>query len=75
MVLECEDGYDSQWAALSSIALKIDCTPDTLRIWLRLYERDAGGGDGGLSTIKRQILWPVCNLSVLFLLSRDRLRR
>ncbi|BDA58046.1 hypothetical protein NUITMVR1_57050 (plasmid) [Raoultella ornithinolytica] len=51
MVLECEDGYDSQWAALSSIAPKIDCTPETLRIWLLLYERDAGGGDGGLSTI------------------------
>ncbi|MBE5254235.1 IS3 family transposase [Mixta sp. Marseille-Q2057] len=56
MVLECQDGYDSQWAALSSIAPKIGCTPETLRIWLRQYERDAGGGDGGLSTTERQRL-------------------
>jgi hypothetical protein len=44
MVLECQDGNDSQWAALSSIAPKIGCTPETLHIWLRQYERDAGGG-------------------------------
>lgn len=56
MVPECQDGYDSQWAALSSISPKIGCTPETLRIWLRQYERDAGGGDGDLSTTKRQRL-------------------
>lgn len=56
MVLECQDGYDSLWAALSSIAPKIGCTPETLRIWLRQYERDTGGGDGGLSTTERHRL-------------------
>ncbi|TGC20633.1 transposase, partial [Escherichia sp. E1130] len=56
LVLESQDGYDSQWAALSSIAPKIGCTPETLRIWLRQYERDAGGGDGGLTTTERQRL-------------------
>lgn len=41
LVLESQDGYDSQWAALNSIAPKIGCTPETLRIWLRQYERVA----------------------------------
>lgn len=45
IVLECLDGYDSPWTALSSIAPKISCTPKTLRIWLRQYECDTGGGD------------------------------
>ncbi|EDV8767506.1 IS3 family transposase [Salmonella enterica subsp. enterica serovar Braenderup] len=56
MVLESQNEYDSQWAALSSIAPKIGCTPETLRTWLRQYERDTGSGDGGLSTAERQRL-------------------
>ncbi|EMP4205475.1 IS3 family transposase [Klebsiella variicola] len=56
MVLESQNEYDSLWAALSSIAPKIGCTPETLRTWLRQYERDAGNGDGGLSTAERQRL-------------------
>lgn len=32
MVLEGKNDYDSQWAAISSIAPKIGCTPETLRI-------------------------------------------
>ena len=56
MVLESQNEYDSQWAALSSIAPKIGCTPETLRTWLRQYERDAGNGDGGLSTAEHQRL-------------------
>uniref|UniRef100_UPI003FA5881F IS3 family transposase n=1 Tax=Klebsiella variicola TaxID=244366 RepID=UPI003FA5881F len=56
MVIESQNDYDSLWAAISSIAPKIGCTPETLRIWLRQYERDAGGGDGGLTTAERQRL-------------------
>ena len=56
MVIESQNDYDSQWAAISSIAPKIGCTPETLRIWLRQYERDAGAGDGGLTTTERQRL-------------------
>ncbi|MFR3354713.1 IS3 family transposase [Enterobacter cloacae] len=56
MLLECRDEYDSQWAALSSIAPKTGCTPETLRVWLRQHERDAGAGDGGLTTAERQRL-------------------
>ncbi len=56
MVIESQNDYDSQWAAISSIAPKIGCTPENLRTWLRQYERDAGAGDGGLSTTERQRL-------------------
>lgn len=56
MVLEYRDGDDSQRAALSSIAPKIGCTSETLRIWLCQYERDAGDDDGGHSTTERQHL-------------------
>ncbi|ENE3066710.1 IS3 family transposase, partial [Escherichia coli] len=56
MVLESQDEYDSQWAAICSIAPKIGCTPDTLRVWVRQHERDTGGGDGGLTTAERQRL-------------------
>ncbi|MFZ8594962.1 IS3 family transposase [Klebsiella quasipneumoniae subsp. similipneumoniae] len=56
MVIESQNDYDSLWAAINSIAPKIGCTPETLRIWLRQYERDAGGGDGGLTTAERQRL-------------------
>ncbi|EMQ8336181.1 IS3 family transposase [Escherichia coli] len=56
MVLESQDEYDSQWAAICSIAPKIGCTPETLRVWVSQYERDTGGGDGGLTTAERQRL-------------------
>ncbi|EBP0013745.1 transposase [Salmonella enterica] len=35
MVIESQNDYGSQWAAISSIAPKIGCTPETLRTWLR----------------------------------------
>ncbi|WP_425323199.1 IS3-like element IS1203 family transposase [Escherichia coli] len=56
MVLESQDEYDSQWAAVCSIAPKIGCTPETLRVWVRQHERDTGGGDGGLTSAERQRL-------------------
>ncbi|EPF7377702.1 IS3 family transposase, partial [Escherichia coli] len=56
MVLESQGEYDSQWATICSIAPKIGCTPETLRVWVRQHERDTGGGDGGLTTAERQRL-------------------
>nr|WP_176608317.1 IS3-like element IS1203 family transposase [Escherichia coli] len=56
MVLESQDEYDSQWAAICSIAPKIGCTPETLRVWVRQHERDTGGGDGGLTSAECQRL-------------------
>ncbi|EMV82001.1 putative transposase [Escherichia coli 2860050] len=43
MVLESQGEYDSQWATICSIAPKIGCTPETLRVWVRQHERDTGG--------------------------------
>ena len=43
MVFEHEGEHASQWAAIASIAGKIGCTPETLRLWVRQAERDAGG--------------------------------
>ncbi|EPE1800895.1 IS3 family transposase [Escherichia coli] len=56
MLLESQDEYDSQWAAICSIAPKTGCTPETLRVWVRQHERDTGGGDGGLTSAERQRL-------------------
>ncbi|HFP3305939.1 TPA: IS3 family transposase [Escherichia coli] len=56
MVLESQGEYHSQWVAICSIAPKIGCTPETLRVWVRQHERDTGGGDGGLTTAERQRL-------------------
>ncbi|EPS8425528.1 IS3 family transposase [Escherichia coli] len=49
-------GRFTQWAAICSIAPKIGCTPETLRVWVRQHERDTGGGDGGLTSAERQRL-------------------
>jgi transposase len=42
MVLESQGQYESQWAAIESIAGKIGCTSETLRRWVRKHERDTG---------------------------------
>lgn len=41
--------YDSQWAAIGSIAAKIGCTVETLRKWVRQAERDRGQAPGPTS--------------------------
>ena len=48
MVLDHEGVHPSRWAAISSVATKIDCTAETLRLWLKKAERDsADGGRAG----------------------------
>ena len=42
MVFEHQGEHQSQWAAISSIADKIGCTPETLRQWVRQAEREEG---------------------------------
>ena len=46
LVFEHEAEYDSQWAAIGSIAAKMGCTPETLRKWVRQAERDRGSARG-----------------------------
>jgi transposase len=53
MVFEHQDEYDSQWAAISSIATKLGITPETVRKWVRRAEIDEGQRPG-LTTSERE---------------------
>jgi transposase-like protein len=55
MVFEHEAEYESQWAAMLSIASKIGCTTETLRKWVRQAERNQGRR-AGLTSEERERL-------------------
>ncbi len=55
LVLEHQEDYDSQWAALTSIADKIGCTAETLRKWVRRAEIDQGQRAGLTSAERDQL--------------------
>jgi transposase len=55
MVFEHQDGYPSQWAAITSIASKFDVSSETLRKWVRRAEVDDGHRPG-LTTEERERL-------------------
>jgi transposase len=55
MVFEHQAEHASQWAAIASIAGKIECTPETLRKWVRQAERDQGQR-AGLTSAERDRL-------------------
>ena len=55
MVFEHGSEYDSQWAAICSIAAKIGCTAETLRKWVRRAEVDTGRRDGVTSDERARI--------------------
>ncbi len=55
MLLEHESEYDSQWAAIRSIASKIGCTAETLRKWVRQTERDEGRRPGLTTDEKKRL--------------------
>lgn len=46
LVFEAKDQYESEWAAMVSIASKIGCSTETLRRWVRHHERDTGQRPG-----------------------------
>lgn len=55
LVFEHQDEYDSQWAAITSVATKLGMTPETLRKWVRRAEIDEGQRPG-LTTTERERL-------------------
>ena len=55
LVFEHESEYESRWAALGSVALRIGCTVETLRRWVSQAERDQGRRDG-MTTSDRERL-------------------
>jgi transposase len=55
LVFEHQDEYDSQWAAISSIATKLGITPETVRKWVRRAEIDEGQRPG-ITTSERERL-------------------
>jgi len=40
LVREARGEHPSEWAAICAIAVKLGCTSETLRKWVRLAERD-----------------------------------
>lgn len=42
LVLTSEQDHNSRWAAITSVARKIGCTPETLRAWVNKSEVDSG---------------------------------
>jgi transposase len=52
MVFEHQGEYPSQWKAICSIADKLDVNRETLRVWVRRAETDAGQRPG-LTTDER----------------------
>ena len=55
LVFEHQAEYDSQWAAMNSIAAKIGCTAETLRKWVRQAERDQGLREGVTSSERERL--------------------
>ena len=55
MLLDQQGEYESQWAAMNSIAAKVGCTAETLRKWVRQAEQDLGIRNG-VTTDERERL-------------------
>ena len=55
MVFDHQAEYESQWAAINSIASKIGCAAETLRQWVRQAERDQGKRAGLTSSEQERL--------------------
>ena len=55
LVHEHRGEYESQWAAVVSIAGKIGCTAQTLLNWIHQHERDNGQREGTTTDEARRI--------------------
>ena len=52
MVFEHRSEYGSQWKAIESMAEKIGCKSETLRLWVQQHERNVGLREG-MTTAER----------------------
>jgi transposase len=55
MVFEHQAEYESQWAAITSIAGKLGMTNETLRKWVRQAEIDGGARPGTSSAAAERV--------------------
>src|ERR1700739_1663415 len=55
LVREHRDDYDSEWAAMKSIAGRLGMSTETLRKWVRQAEVDAGEAAGISSEESREL--------------------
>ena len=55
LVREQQIEHGSEWAAINSIASKLGCTPETLRLWVRQAEREAGRRAGPSSAESERV--------------------
>jgi transposase len=53
--MEHRDEYQSEAAALTAIAGKLGCSPDSLRVWIRQGQRAGGERPGQTSAEKARI--------------------
>lgn len=55
LVIEQTKDYHSQWEAIRSIAVKIGCTPETLRVWVSRTKSETESGQA-LTNDERELL-------------------
>ena len=55
LVTETRPSHESEWAAITSVAAKMGCKPETLRIWVRQTQRDTGKLPGPSTEEKARI--------------------
>ena len=55
LAMEHRDDYQSEAAALTAVAGKLGCSPDSLRTWIRQVQRDGGERPGPTSEEKARI--------------------
>ena len=55
LLIEHRDEYQSEAAALTAIAGKLGCSPDSLRVWVRQAQRDGGERPGQTTAEKARI--------------------
>ena len=55
LVLTSEHEHSSRWAATKSVATKIGCTPETLRMWIQKIEVDSGTKPGVITDHVQQM--------------------